>query len=246
MFNKVFAFALLLLFITCGASRASAQQCPVTSSTGPDTPSRTAALRGRLVHHDGIRNWYELKLDRAVCGQKTIQLTVSDDKWKRLESVRGCHVVSHGTIGFSPTGYYLLDLFQDAVRVEPVGACVRQRPFIDYSTARPAKGIRSYSVEMHVDYRPGDHPITFHVRHGRKDLHPWQAYASSMLTGGFVLYGLCGDGFAVDRVYGTRAARPVNSDEPRGSGDMAQFDPETAAQSGKADLHLGYSCVRAR
>jgi hypothetical protein len=97
---------------------------------------------------------------------------------------------------------------------------------------------------MHVDYGPGDHPIVFHVRSGKRDLRPWQAYASYMLTGGFVLYGLCGQGFVVDKVYGTPAARPSHFDEPRDPGDMAEFDPETAAQSGKTDLHLGYSCVR--
>ena len=126
--------------------------------------------------------------------------------------------------------------------MKPVGACARQRPFADHSTARPDKHVRSYRVDMHVDWRPGDHPITFHVQNGRKELHPWEAYASYLLTGGFVLYGLCGEGFVVDRVYGTPAG---HSDDPRGSGEMAQFDPETAAEFGKTDLHLGYSCIRA-
>ena len=151
---------------------------------------------------------------------------------------------THGTIDFSPTGYYSLDVFQDAARVKPIGTCVRQRPFPDYSN-RPDGHLRSYRVAMHVDYRPGDHPVIFRVTSGRKLLHPWQAYASYQLTGGFVLYGLCGEGFDVDRVYGPRVARSAHFDDPRGSGDMAMFDPETAARHGKTDLHLGYSCIRA-
>ena len=77
-------------------------------------------------------------------------------------------------------------------------------------------------------------------------LRPWQAYASYLLTGGFVLYGHCGEGFVVDKVFGTPQATPSHFDEPRTSHDMAMFDPESAAASGKKDLHLGYTCVRQR
>ena len=75
-------------------------------------------------------------------------------------------------------------------------------------------------------------------------MRPWQAYASYMLTGGFVLYGYCGEGFVVDRVFGTPQATPQHFEEPRTPEDAAMFDPESAAASGKKDLHLGYTCVR--
>ena len=65
-----------------------------------------------------------------------------------------------------------------------------------------------------------------------------------MLTGGFVLYGHCGEGFVVDDVSGTAEARPMHFDEPRNPADMAAYDPESAADAGKRDLHLGYTCVR--
>ena len=85
---------------------------------------------------------------------------------------------------------------------------------------------------MHVDYEPGDHPILFSVSSSGKELRPWQAYADYILTGGFVLYGLCANNFVVDKVF-----------EPRTSSDMATFDPESAGAAGKKDLHLGYTCV---
>jgi hypothetical protein len=97
---------------------------------------------------------------------------------------------------------------------------------------------------MDVDFKPGDHPIVFRVSSSGKDLRPWQAYASYWLTGGFVLYGRCGQGFVVDKVFGTPQATPSHFDEPRDPHDMAMFDPETAAASGKKDLRLGYVCVR--
>jgi hypothetical protein len=145
---------------------------------------------------------------------------------------------------FSPTGYYSLDTYQSADEIEPVGTCKQQPPLPDLSNAKPDKAIGSYRVEMDVDYEPGDHPIVFHVSSSGKELQPWQAYASYMLTGGFVLYGFCGEGFVVDNVFGTPQANPAHFDEPRDAGDMAMFDPESAAASGNKHLRLGYTCVR--
>jgi hypothetical protein len=124
-------------------------------------------------------------------------------------------------------------------QIEPVGACARQSPFPAYSKAKPSSSIRGYKVDMYVNYRPGDHPIIFRASSAGRTLRPWQAYVSYSLTGGFVLYGHCGEGFVVDKVFGTPEARPSNFDD-----DMAAFDPESAAAAGKKDLHLGYTCVR--
>jgi hypothetical protein len=99
---------------------------------------------------------------------------------------------------------------------------------------------------MYVNYRPGDHPIQFRVSSGDRELQPWQAYADYTLTGGFVLYGHCGKGFVIDNVFGTPAARSGHFGDPRTSDDMAAFDPESAAQAGRWNLHLGYTCLRDR
>lgn len=137
-------------------------------------------------------------------------------------------------------------MYQDVQGIESVGNCERQSPFPDYSKAKPDKAVREYQVEMHVTYEPGDHPVVFRVTTAGKELRPWQAYASYYLTGGFVLYGHCGDGFVIDRVFGTPEARPSHFDNPRSPEDMAMFDPESAAAAGKKDLQLGYTCVRNR
>ncbi len=137
------------------------------------------------------------------------------------------------------TGYYSLDLYQSVEQVEPVGRCERRPAFPDYSKVKPNRTIREYRVEMHVNYRPGDHPIIFRVSTGGKELQPWQAYASYWLTGGFVLYGKCAEGFVVSKVFGTREAKPSHFDNSRTPEDMAAFDPEAAAASGKNDLNLG-------
>ncbi len=130
--------------------------------------------------------------------------------------------------------------------IEPIGECDMKALFPDYSGAKPDKIIRTYRVDMHIDYEPGDHPVIFRVSSSGKELRPWQAYASYRLTGGFVFYGYCGEGFVVDKVFGTPQASPSHFDEPRTPDDAAAFDPENAAQSGVKDLHLGFTCVRNR
>jgi hypothetical protein len=234
--------ALLLLF--CGAGSASAQECPRSDRNGADTRSPVQSLEGMLVYHDGIRQWFELQLSTPRCGQTSIEIVDPDQVVRALETLRGCRVRSQGRLDFAPTGYYSKDVYQDVRRVEPVGACARQPAFPHRRPARPDRRVRSYVVDMDLDYEPGDHPILFTVRSGGKELRPWQAYASYMLTGGFVLYGQCGKGFVVDRVYGTPDAHPSHFDDPRSSGDMAAYDPENAAQAGKVHMRLGYSCVR--
>ena len=215
------------------------QACPESSETAPITQSIVRTLEGRLVWHDGIRKWFELKLDKPQCGQASVQLVQGERAGTPLEVLRGCQVRSRGALDLSPAGYYSLDVFQEVEEIEPLGKCVLQSPFPDYSKARPNKAIRAYRVDMHVSYEPGDHPIVFRVTSAGKDLQPWQAYAKYLLTGGFVLYGFCGDGFVVNNSFGTPEARLNQFDE-----NMAAFDPESAAAVGKKDLRLGYTCVR--
>jgi hypothetical protein len=201
-------------------------------------------LEGKLVFHDSVRKWFELKLDQPQCGQASIELVRVERKWTPLQVLRGCRIRSRGAIDFSPTGYYSLDMYQDVQAVESVGACVQQLPFPDYSKAKPDKTVREYRVDMHIAYEAGDHPILFSVSSAGKELRPWQAYADYLLTAGFVLYGSCAKGFVVDQVFGPPQANPSHFDEPRTSSDAAMFDPESAAAAGKKDLHLGYTCVR--
>ena len=43
-----------------------------------------------------------------------------------MEVLRGCRVRSRGTLDFSPTGYYPLDMYRDVQVIESVGKCERQ------------------------------------------------------------------------------------------------------------------------
>ena len=234
----------LLLAAMVLAGPAAAQQCPDASAVGRSSTTAVESLEGTLVFHDTIRKWFELKLDRPQCGQESIQLIPANEDQPSLEPLRACRVKSKGALDLSPTGYFSLDIYQAVAEIEPVGACTRKPPLPDYSKAIPDQALAEYRVDMRVNYLPGDHPIMFRVSSRGKELKPWQAYASYMLTGGFVLYGYCGKGFVVDKVFGTPQANPFHFAEARSPEDAAAFDPERAASSGKTDLHLGYTCVR--
>lgn len=241
---KCRALVLFFVFLTVGA--AFAQDCPQSNPDGSGKPSSSQTLQGQLIYHDGLRKWFELRLDKPRCGQPSIQLIASDKNLVLFEVLRGCRVRSSGEIYESPTGYYSLDLSQGVSTIEAVGQCVKQKPFPDLSGLKPAEGVKQYRVEMTIDYGSSDHPIVFRVTSGGKELQPWQAYASYQLTGGLVLYGLCAKGFVVDEVSGPPGANPAHFTEARDPSDMAEFDGEGPPEGGGNIVHLGYTCVRSR
>ena len=106
------AFLLALAMIYFQSLLAFGQQCPQSSKDGPSIPSVVRTLEGKLVFHDDIRQWFELKLDQPQCNQPSIQLVRGERDWKQLEILRGCRIRSKGAIDFSPTGYYSLDTYQ--------------------------------------------------------------------------------------------------------------------------------------
>ena len=243
------AFASLLL--VCAGLPAHSQQCPKENPNGPSKPSEARTLEGQVIYHDGIRKWFELKLDQPECGQESVELVQADGALApgypaSLEILRSCRVRTKGVLGLPNTGYYSLDLYQAVQEIEPIGECTRQQPFPDFSKAKPDKSIRSYRVELTIDYEQADNPIFFRVTSGGKELKPWQAYASYFLTGGFVLYGYCAKRFAVDQVFGDSEASPDHFEGRGEPGDAAMFDPEGAAGKVKKKLQLGYTCMRGR
>jgi hypothetical protein len=238
---RMLRLASALILFTCATASAFGQECPQSNPNGEDIRSQVRQLEGRLVYHDSIRKWFELKLDQPQCNETSIELVPGGIQ---LQVLRGCRVRSTGGTGFSPTGYYSLATFQDVEKVEPVGACKLQEPLSDYSHLKPDSAIQQYRVDMHLDYEPGDHPIAFRVTSADKELQPWQAYASYYLTGDVVLYGHCGTGFVTEKVFGAHRANPSHFNEPRDPLDMAIFYLEGASMSGIKNLHLGYTCVR--
>jgi len=131
--------SLLVITLTICVTSPLFAQCPSSDPAHSESKART--LEGRLVFHDGIRSWFELKLDQPECGEASIQLLQEVRHSKSLEILRGCRIKSHGALDFSPTGYYSLGVYQSVQQVEPLGACVHKSPLPDPPSAKPDKAI---------------------------------------------------------------------------------------------------------
>jgi hypothetical protein len=244
-----------MLLMSCCALGLAQQQKSQSTAKEPEFQT----LSGQLVYHDGIHKWFELKLDREQSGQSSIQLVYAGQTWKQMQDLRGCRVRSRGLIFLSPTGpssgYYPLEYTQSVQHIESVGPCTLKPPTQVVTGAKPDKNVQDYRVDMRVNYSPGDHPVVFRVTSAGMELRPWQAYAnyelqpwtsyaSHRLPLGSALYGTCGEGFVIDKVFGTPQASPSHLTASRDSLDMAMFNSEGAVSSGNTDLRLGYTCVR--
>lgn len=126
-----------LVSLILWATPASAQPCPRSIRNGPTIASAAQTLTGRLTYYDGIRQWFELKLNKRKCGSKSFQLVGSNGSWNALEELRGCKIRSIGSIDYAGTGYFSRDLYQDVAKVQANGLCAQQAPLRDYSHAKP-------------------------------------------------------------------------------------------------------------
>jgi len=243
--SKACLMPLFLGWLTAGI--AFGQQPSQSTVKEPEVSSQAETLSGQLVYHDGLRKWFELKLDRAQSGQGSIQLIPGGEDPKPMQALRGCRVRSKGPVFSSPVGdpYYSLDTTQSVQHIEPVETCALKPPIPSSGNGTaPDKDVHDYQVDMRVNSSSGDHPVVFRVTSAGKELQPWQAWARYELTPGLALNGLCDGGFVVNQVFGTLQARPSLLTVPQDSQNIAVFDLRGAALSGKTDLQLGYTCVR--
>ena len=227
------AFVVLFVDVYC-----SAQNCPRANPVGTSTAFSVLVLTGRLVFHNDLRQWFELRLSNPVCGQKSIELVTGDKGWTALQVLRGCVVKSYGPIDIPGTGYYSLDLFQNSRKLTSVRSCIRLPPFPDYTKRRPEAYLRKYHVMMRLHYQT-DGPLEVNVASGNRQLRPWQVYASYFLTGGFVYYAYCGKSFVAENPRGAAEGKPWVLD-----GYIA-FDPESVPK-GIDPIFLEYDCRRMR
>lgn len=215
-------------------------ECPRQYSDGSYIDGYSRTLTGSLVFHDDLRQWLSLKLDAPVCGLQELELVHTDEMHPlKLEVFRGCHVAVTGILGLPATGYYSAELYQDVDRIEPAAGCVRKARFPDYSKLKPAPAIRSYRVAMWFNYG-SDGPLHATVTTGGRSLGPWQVYTSYFLTGEFAFYGYCADGFLMEHLAGTPAAKPWMVD------NYFAMDPESAAEKNVHEIKVGFTCTRSR
>jgi hypothetical protein len=172
-----------------------AQACPSEDESGPGIPS---TLHGKLLYHEDLRTWHEIKLSQKVCNWESIQVISTKLDWNYVHRFRGCAVTITGRLFTPVTGYYSLGLAMDAGKIQPDDDC---KPFPiqpDLSKVPIPKTVQQYIVTISVDYRNGGH-IDVKVgstAKGKIALKPWQAYAGYHLTGAAdVIWFDCAKGF---------------------------------------------------
>jgi len=176
-----------------------------------------------------------------VSGVESHEMEARGSFFRDRQNQRRGYCARRQLLRFRFTGYLSLDVRQSVEQIESVGKCVRRAPFPNFSGVKPDKSVHEYLVEMHVN---GSRPIVFSVSESGRSLRPWQVYASYFLTGGYTLYGMCGDGFVVDKISEAPEVNLQHFDEAHSTNDMAAFDLDKAARFGKKDLHLRYTCLR--
>jgi len=232
--------ALVCILVSIGSQ---AQECPKDNPNGPPVDSVSQRLTGKVVYHDEIRQWFELVLDTPTCGQSSVQLLqgggafeVDEGNAHAVEVFRGCRVTVDGPLGIPGTGYYSADMYQNADKIYPDNDCEKQPPLPDYSKATPDNSVRTYRVQMKLDYSARGGHIFVSAHSGNRKLAPWQAYASYWLTGGYAFYGYCAKGYDMSRLRGTPEAKPWVVD------NYAAMDPESAAANHIRWIRMQFTC----
>ncbi|MGA2966351.1 MAG: hypothetical protein ABSD64_09070 [Terriglobales bacterium] len=193
-------------------SAATAQTCP-NRSTGSNTPNE-AVLHGTLIHHDELRQWLGLKLDRPTCDEDEIELVFSTSgRWRTADALRNCKVSVRGYLYDGATGYYSANLAIQDAKLLPDNSC-SAFPVAPNPALAPRKpNLTVYEAEIVVDYRGKGHvDVVVWANQQKKDrLTPWQAYVDYMLTGSRdVMWFGCADEFIVKKISQT----PKPPDEP--------------------------------
>ncbi|MBT9331276.1 hypothetical protein [Paracidobacterium acidisoli] len=188
---KVFAITLLLV----AAMRLPAQSCP--SQNNDAAAPGTSTLNGVIRVHHELRDWIAVELTQPACGEKSIQLTFDTaSASEHAASLDGCHATVRGSIDSSPTGYYSANLFIANAAIRPAAGC-RPKPVRAKPPAAAPSNLRSYQVSVTIDIAKNA-PLQGRAwrTDGQKDaLTPWQSYGKTSLTGGYVLYVGCREGF---------------------------------------------------
>jgi hypothetical protein len=234
--------ALLIAILSLAITHpANAQSCPEGNPNGPNIDSASQILSGKIIFHNDLRQWFELRLDAPVCGETTVQLLPDQEHeslGRTIQTLRGCRASVHGALGLPETGYYSAEIYQKVDEIEPAHDCKKQPPFPDYSKLKPSRSLRVYRVSMWFDYGTPDSPLHVTISDGIHTLQPWQPYASYWLTGGFGLYVYCADEFAVSNFNATPEANPWLID------NQIALDPETAAEKRVHRIEINFTCRR--
>jgi hypothetical protein len=237
MIMKIPAAFWVMVLLSC--RDLSAQVCPPGyGSLSKMHAKEVSSLHGKLIYHEDLWQWHELKLDNKTCDSESVEVFSGKIDEKQAHRYRNCSVTITGRL-FFPNAGSALSLAIDADKIQPDRDC-KPHPVDDLSKVPIPKTVRDYIVTIQVDYINSHTDVKIRQSaQGTTLLTPWQAYASYYLTGGrTVIWFDCAEGFDVIKA----SQIPKHNDEaiPSVHGDnFTEFD-------GKGLHTLTFQCQRSR
>jgi hypothetical protein len=182
---------LAIIFLATASLWGSPQSCPTESTDVP------ASITGALEYHPGVYAWYGVRAAQPVCGQKVIQVGLSESAaFREAHRFVGCEVTATGNLFVPGTGYWSTSLGITDAHIQPGSTCQQGKPLPDYSAIPIPSSVRSYKIVTTYDPKTFDFSAQVHDASTGKSLSPWQQYVSDVGNGARDLQRMyCAEGF---------------------------------------------------
>ncbi|MGC1359865.1 MAG: hypothetical protein WA826_01705 [Silvibacterium sp.] len=226
-----------MIFLASATVWAAPQKCP----TETDTPNTPAFIIGTLEYHPGVYAWYGVHPSDPVCGQKVIQVGLSDSAaFREAHRFVGCEVTATGNLFVPDTGYWSTSLGLTDAHIQPGSACQKGDPLPDYSAIPVPPSVYRYKVAATYNPKTEDFSAQVHDAASEKLLSPWQQYVSDVGNGARDLQRMyCAEGFV--------ASAPKDA---LGQPDLqANIDPDSpdaieVALPNDSTVQISFVCTR--
>jgi hypothetical protein len=240
-----------VILIWVGVSGAAlAQLCPIHRPPKPvdsgfdngSEPSARRSISGSIIYHDDLRKWFGLRPDAPICGQSELQLWTPDSTEtipsirKQIEMTRGCTATITGRLSFADLTDRARVIQLEVDRVVPDSTCTPKADLPDSNKLRPDAKVQKYVVTMAISL-VGDGSVRVLAQAQKRNLYPWQGYATYSLSEGHIISATCGYGFVVSNVSGSPVAAFKNVGE-------AVIDIKSVPHDPTSHLSVTYTCTR--
>lgn len=230
-------FLLPIIFLSTSTLWAAPQKCPTETTDVP------ASITGTLEYHPGVYAWYGIRPAQLVCGQKIIQIGLSDSAaFREAHRFVGCEVTATGNLFVPDTGYWSTPLGITDAHIQPGNTCQQDDPLPDYSAVPIPSTVQHYKVVATYNPKTFAFSAQAHDAASGKPLSPWQTYASDTGNGARDLQRMfCAEGF--------QASAPKDAlGQPDLQANIDADDPQAieVAIPSDATVQVAFVCTRSK
>jgi len=228
-------FLLTIILLSTSILWAAPQKCP------SETTSVPATITGTLEYHPGVYAWYGIRPTQPLCGQKVLQLDLSDNAaFRETHRFVNCEVTATGSLFVPVAESGSTSLGITDAHIQPGKTCKPGQPLPDYSAIPIPPTLHQYKVTATYNPRTFDFSAQAHNGSSGQSLSPWQTYVSDLGNDSRDLQRMyCANGF--------EASAPKNA---LGQPDLqANVDPDDSqaievAIPTDATVQLSFLCTR--